>query len=147
MKQTRLAAIVAAAALAVGAAVATASVVSASPAPAAHHPHPHGHSHQMPREATKLTISNKVIAHARHRVDVITGVLTADRKGLAGQIVVLEVRMGSMPRWHVLAARVTGTGGTVTFGLASKVKTQVKLAFAGTATLRPSHSNAVTILV
>jgi hypothetical protein len=50
------------------------------------------------------------------------------------------------PRWKVVASSVTGAGGTVTFSVAPRVKTQVELEFAGDASYRKSRSNVVTLL-
>ena len=129
--QTRAAAAIAAAALAAGGITAAATVVNAAP-----HPVPH---------ATRLSISNKVIAHSKHHVDAVTGVLSSHHKGVAHERVALEARMGIAPRWKVVAVGTTGTGGSVTFTVAPKVKTQFKLVFAGDATYRESHSNVITL--
>jgi hypothetical protein len=129
---TRVAAAVAAAPLTAGGIVAAATVVSAAPKPKP--------------DATRLSISNKVIAHNRHHVDAVTGVLSSDHKGLANETVALEARTGVKPRWKVVATGPTGTGGAITFDVvAPKTKTQFKYVFAGDASYRASHSNVITL--
>lgn len=127
----RVAAVVAAAVLTAGGALAAASAASATPKPRP--------------AATRLAISNKVIAHSKHRVDAVTGVLSAGHAGVAHQVVTLMARAGTAPRWKVIATNVTGAGGAVTFSVAPKVKTQVELVFAGATGYRGSHSNVVTL--
>jgi hypothetical protein len=130
---TRVAAAVAATALTAGGIVAAATVVSAAPKPKL--------------EATRLSISNKVIAHGRHHVDAVTGVLTSDGAGVAGETVALEARTGVKPRWKVVATGPTGAGGSITFDVVTpKTKTQFKYVFAGDARFRASHSNVITLL-
>ena len=128
----RAALAVAATALTAGGIMAAATAVSAAP-----HPKP---------DATRLSISNKVIAHARHHVDAVTGVLSSDGSGVAHETVALEARMGVTPRWKVVGAGTTGTNGAISFTLvAPKVKTQFKLVFEGDSTYRASHSNVITV--
>jgi hypothetical protein len=55
-----------------------------------------GHPHAKV-EATKLSIKNKAIAHGRHHADAITGVLSARRKGVAGETITLDGRTGKHP--------------------------------------------------
>jgi len=132
MRMTRAAATVAVAALTAGGIITAATAVSAAP-----HPKP---------DATRLSISNKVIAHARHHVDAVTGVLSSDGSGVAHETVALEARMGVTPRWKVVGTGTTGTTGAITFTLvAPKMKTQFKLVFAGDSTYRASHSNVITV--
>src|SRR5580693_3961745 len=92
----RVAAAVAVATLAAGGTLAAASVVSAAPKPRL--------------DATRLSISNKAVAHGKHHVDAVTGALSSDRKGVAGETVALEARTGVAPRWKVVATGATGTG-------------------------------------
>ena len=131
MRMTRAAATVAVAALTAGGIITAATAVSAAP-----HPKP---------DATRLSISNKAIAHARHHVDAVTGVLSSDGTGVAGETVALEARMGVAPRWKVVATGMTGTGGRITFDVTPKTKTQFKYVFAGDSTHRASHSNVITL--
>ena len=127
----RAALAVAATALTAGGIMAAATVVSAAPKPKL--------------DATRLSISNRVIAHARHHVDAVTGVLSSDGTGVAGETVALEARMGVAPRWKVVATGMTGTGGRITFDVTPKTKTQFKYVFAGDSTHRASHSNVITL--
>jgi len=127
----RAAAAVAAAALTAGGIIAAATVVSAAPKPKL--------------DATKLSISNRVIAHGRHHVDAVNGVLSSDGTGVAHETVALEARTGVAPRWQVVATGPTGTGGTITFDVTPKAKTQFKYVFAGDSTYRASHSNVITL--
>jgi len=125
-------------AVATTALTAAGTMAAASAASAATHPK---------QDATRLSISNKVIAHARHHVDAVTGVLSSDGTGVAHETVALEARMGVTPRWKVVGAGTTGTNGAITFTLVTpKVKTQFKLVFAGDSTYRASHSNVITLL-
>ena len=153
---TRAAAAVAATALTVGGIMAAATAVSATPRPTAVSATPKPTTSATPKpkpsatpkpkaDATNLSISNKVIAHGKHHVDAVTGVLTSDGAGLAGETVALEARMGTTPRWKVVATGATGTGGTITFDVTPKTKTQFKYVFAGDAQYKASHSNVVTL--
>jgi DNA-directed RNA polymerase specialized sigma24 family protein len=56
-----------------------------------------------------------------------------------------QARMGVKPRWKVVATGTTGTGGTITFDVTPKVKTQFKYVFAGEGSYRASHSNVITL--
>jgi len=97
-------------------------------------------------DATRLSISNKVIAHGRHHVDAVTGVLSSDGAGLANETVALEARTDVKPRWKIVATGATGAGGAITFDVvAPKTKTQFKYVFAGDASYRASHSNVITL--
>jgi hypothetical protein len=128
---TRVAAAVAATALTAGGIMAAATVVSAAPKPKL--------------DATRLSISNRAVAHGKHHVDAVTGVLSSDHKGVAGESVALEARTGVRPRWKVVATGMTGTGGAITFDVTPKAKTQFKYIFAGDSTYRASHSNVITL--
>ena len=128
---SRVAAAVAATALTAGGIMAAATVVSAAPKPKL--------------DATRLSISNRAVAHGKHHVDAVTGVLSSDDKGVAGETVALEARMGVTPRWKVVAIGATGTGGAITFDVAPKAKMQFKYIFAGDSTYRASHSNVITV--
>ena len=111
----------------------TATAVSAAPQPKL--------------QATRLSISNKVIAHGRHHVDAVTGVLSSGHKGVAHETVALEARVGVKPRWKVVAIGTTGASGAITFDVVTpKTKTQFKYVFAGDAHYRASHSNVITLL-
>jgi hypothetical protein len=127
----RVVAAVAAATLAAGGTLAAASVVSAAPKPKL--------------DATRLSISNRAVAHGKHHVDAVTGVLSSDRKGVAGETVALEARTGVKPRWKVVASGATGAGGVITFDVTPKAKMQFKYVFAGDSTYRASHSNVITL--
>jgi hypothetical protein len=127
----RVAAAVAATALTVTGIVAAAGVASAVPKPKL--------------DATRLSISNKVIAHGKHHVDAVTGVLRSDDKAVSGETVALEARTGVTPRWKVVATGATGPGGAITFDVTPKAKMQFKYVFAGDSTYRASHSNVITL--
>jgi glucose/arabinose dehydrogenase len=143
-KTTRAFAAIAAAALMAGGI--TAAATAAGAAPAAKPVAAPTHSPKAKLAATKLSIANKAIAHGRHHADAITGVLRSHGTGLANEPVTLEARSGVKPRWTVVATETTGTGGTVTFTVSPKVKTQFKLVFAGTSSYRKSASNVITLL-
>lgn len=140
------AATAAAAALTTGGIIAAATVAGAAPATKPVPVPSPASSHKPKLDGTKLSIANKAIAHGRHHADAITGVLRSDGTGLANEPVTLEARSGAKPRWTVVATESTGTGGTVTFTVSPKVKTQFKLVFAGTSTYRKSGSNVITLL-
>jgi hypothetical protein len=127
----RVAAAVAATALTAGGIMAAATVVSAAPKPKL--------------DATRLSISNRAVAHGKHHIDAVTGVLSSDHKGVAGETVALEARTGVTPRWKVVATGATGTGGAITFDVTPKAKMQFKYVFAGDSTYRASHSNVITL--
>ena len=99
-----------------------------------------------PLIVTTLSIKNKVVAHARHHVDVISGVLRHRHTGVAGETIKLESRTGKKPRWAVVQTGTTGANGSVTFnGVSPSTRTQFKLVFAGDATYRHSASNVITL--
>lgn len=128
---TRVAAAVAATALTAGGVIAAAGVVSAAP---------------MPKpDTTRLSISNKAVAHGRHHLDAVTGVLSSDHQGVAGQTVALEARTGVKPRWKVVATGATSSTGTITFDVTPQARTQFKYVFAGDQSYRASHSNVITL--
>ena len=132
-RAARAAMAVTVAALTAGGIIAAATAVSAAPQPKLH--------------ATRLSISNKVIAHGRHHVDAVTGVLSSGHKGVAHETVALEARAGVKPRWKVVAIGTTGASGAITFDVVTpKTKTQFKYVFAGDAHYRASHSNVITLL-
>lgn len=117
--------------LATGGVMATATAASAAK----------GHT----KQETTLTIRNKVISHAKHHADAITGVLSSHHKGVAGATITLESRTGKKPRWAKVGTGTTGSNGSVTFTVAPTTRTQYELVFAGTSTLAKSHSNVITL--
>jgi hypothetical protein len=127
----RAAVAVAVAALTAGGIIAAANGVSAAPKPKPH--------------ATRLSISNKVVAHGKHHGDTVTGVLRSDGTGVASQTVALQARSGKARRWKVVATGPTGTSGAITFTVTPKVKTQFEYVFAGDSRYRASHSNVITL--
>jgi len=144
------------AALTVSGILAIAATASAAPF-ASPHPHPTKSASPSPTasatttpkhsklDPTQLSISNKVIAHGKHHGDAVNGVLTSDGPGLANETVTLEARSGVKPRWTVVATGTTATGGTVSFTVTPKVKTQYELVFTGDATHKASDSNVITL--
>jgi hypothetical protein len=104
-----------------------------------------GRGHTKPPAETTLSIRNKAIAHRRHHADAIAGVLRSHHKGVVGATISLDSRTGKKPRWAVVATGTTGAGGAVTFTVAPAVRTEYKLVFAGTSSLRRSHSNVITL--
>lgn len=104
-------------------------------------------------EATFLHLNNKVVAHARHHTDTISGVLTARRKGVSGETVTLFV--WSRSHMSFVSTGVTATTsstGTYSFTIAAPARTSsYEAKFAGDATstpkLRKSRSNVITITV
>lgn len=103
-----------------------------------------GHHHHA-LAPTTLSIRNRVIAHARHHADALTGVLRSRRKDVAGATIVLDSRTGRKPRWVVVATGTTGSNGAVTFMVAPTVRTQYKMIFRGDSMYRRSRSNVITL--
>lgn len=104
----------------------------------------------QPPTATFLHLNNKVVAHAKHHTDTLTGTLTARRKGVSGETVTLESRTGKHRKWAAVTTAVSGTGGSLSFTIAAPAtSTQYKVVFAGDATahLRKSGSNIIIITV
>jgi hypothetical protein len=130
---TRFGSAAAVAVLATGGVMATATAASAA-------------GHPKPKlDATSLSIKNKVIAHAKHHADAITGVLRDEHTGVANETITLDSRTGKKPRWVAVATGTTGANGSVTFTVAPTARTQFKLVFAGDSTFRKSHSNVITL--
>lgn len=104
-------------------------------------------------EATFLHLNTKVVAHAKHHTDTISGKLTADRKGVTGETVTLFVwsrRHKSFVSTGLTS--VSGTSGAISFTIAAPTRTShYEAKFAGDKTvtpqLRSSHSNTITITV
>lgn len=137
----RICSAAAVAALAAGGVMLTAGVANASPGATAR------------VEATFLHLNNKVIAHARHHTDTISGVLTARRKGVSGETVTLFVWSRSHKSFVSTGlTATTGSNGTFSFTITAPTRTSsYEAKFAGDATstpkLRKSHSNTITITV
>ena len=104
-------------------------------------------------EATFLHLNNKVVAHAKHHTDTISGKLTADRKGVTGETVTLffwSRKHKSFMSTGLTAT--TGTGGAFSFTITAPTRTShYEAKFAGDTTVKPalrkSHSNTITITV
>jgi len=104
-------------------------------------------------ETTFLHLNNKVVAHARHHTDTISGKLTADRKGVSGETVTLFT--WSRKHKSFVSTGVTATSatdGTFSFTITAPTRTShYEAKFAGdtavTPHLRKSHSNTITITV
>ncbi|HVB41945.1 MAG TPA: hypothetical protein VNF47_04475 [Streptosporangiaceae bacterium] len=104
-----------------------------------------------PAKTTHIFIANKVVAHAGHRVDKITGflrLLAKPRTPLAGEPVWLESRTGS--KWVVVGTLpgTTDSTGHVTFLIGMPTKTtHYRMVFKGDSKLhyRPSLSNVITV--
>ena len=104
-------------------------------------------------EATFLHLNSKVVAHAKHHTDTISGVLKVDRKGVTGETVTLFVWSRSHKSFVSTGlTSVSGTGGAISFTIAAPTRTSsYEAKFAGDTTvtpqLRKSHSNTITITV
>ena len=104
-------------------------------------------------DATFLHLNAKVVAHAKHHTDTISGVLKADRKGVSGETVTLFTwsrKHKSFTSTGLTAT--TGSDGTFSFTIAAPTRTSsYEAKFAGDKTttpqLRRSHSNTITITV
>jgi hypothetical protein len=111
-----------------------------------------GSGHKPPA-ATFLHLNNKVVAHAKHHTDTISGALTSHRKGVSGETVTLF--FWSRTHKSFLSTGLTattGTGGAFSFSITTPKRTShYEAKFAGDKTsnpqLRSSHSNAITITV
>jgi hypothetical protein len=57
--------------------------------------------------------------------------LSARRKGVAGETITLDGRTGKHPRWMAIATGTTNASGSATFTVAPTVRSQFKLVFAG----------------
>lgn len=106
-----------------------------------------------PLRATFLHLNSKVVAHARHHTDTISGVLTARRKGVSGETVTLFTWSRSHKSFvSTGATATTGTGGAFSFTITAPARTsKYEAKFAGDKTTKPqlrkSHSNTITITV
>jgi len=104
-------------------------------------------------EVTFLHLNAKVVAHARHHTDTISGALKADRKGVAGEMVTLFTwsrRHKSFVSTGLTAT--SGSDGSFSFTITAPTRTShFEAKFAGDKTtspqLRASHSNVITITV
>ncbi len=112
-----------------------------------------GSAATMPAEATFLHLNSKVVAHARHHTDTLSGVLKADRKGVGGETVTLFTWSRSH-RSFVSTGLIatTASNGTFSFTIAAPKRTSsFEAKFAGDTTTKPqlrkSHSNTITITV
>ena len=138
----RLASAAAVAALAVSGVLLSAGAASASPG---------GKGPKF--EVTFLHLNNKVVAHARHHTDTISGKLTADRKGVSGEAVTLFVWSRSHKSFVSTGLSATSAAdGTFSFTITAPKRTSsYEAKFAGdtavTPHLRKSHSNTITITV
>ena len=124
-------------------------------------------SHSHARKPTTLSVKNKAIAHGRHHLDLLTGVLKSHRTAVAGESVRLEAKLrppsvkpkpaarsaGSASptnrharlQWVAVGTAATGTDGSVSFTVAPSAKTQYKLVFGGDSTYRRSYSKTITL--
>jgi len=104
-------------------------------------------------EATFLHLNSKVVAHAHHHTDTISGKLTADRKGVTGETVTLFVWSRSHKSFVSTGLSATsGADGTFSFTISAPKRTSsYEAKFAGDKTVTPqlrrSHSNTITITV
>jgi hypothetical protein len=104
-------------------------------------------------EATFLHLNSKVVAHAKHHTDTISGKLTADRKGVSGESVTLFTWSRKHKSFVSTGLSATSAAdGTFSFTITAPKRTSsYEAKFAGDKTvtppLRKSHSNTVTITV
>jgi hypothetical protein len=104
-------------------------------------------------EATFLHLNSKVVAHSKHHTDTISGKLTADRKGVAGETVTLFT--WSRKHKSFVSTGLTATSaadGTFSFTITAPTRTSsYEAKFAGDTTVKPtlrkSHSNTITITI
>ncbi|HXS64017.1 MAG TPA: hypothetical protein VN767_14280 [Streptosporangiaceae bacterium] len=104
-------------------------------------------------EATHLHLNNKVIARAKHHTDTIAGTLSAHRKAVSGETVILFTWSRSHKSFVSTGlTATTATDGAFSFTISAPARTShYEAKFAGdtasTPQLRRSHSNTVTITV
>jgi hypothetical protein len=104
-------------------------------------------------QTTFLHLNNKVVAHAKHHTDTISGVLTARRKGVSGETVTLYVWSRSHKSFVSTGVTATSSAaGAYSFTITAPTRTSsYEAKFAGDAAstpkLRASHSNVITITV
>jgi hypothetical protein len=104
-------------------------------------------------DATYLHLNAKVVAHAKHHTDTISGTLKADRKGVSGETVTLFTWSRKHKSFMSTGlTATTGSDGTFSFTIAAPTRTsKFEAKFAGDTTtspqLRKSHSNVITITV
>jgi hypothetical protein len=102
-------------------------------------------------DATYLHLNAKVVAHAKHHTDTISGTLKADRKGVSGETVTLFTWSRKHKSFMSTGlTATTGSDGTFSFTITAPTRTsKYEAKFAGdtTAQLRKSHSNVITITV
>ena len=104
-------------------------------------------------EATFLHLNSKVVAHAKHHTDTISGKLTADRKGVAGETVTLFTWSRKHKSFVSTGLTATSaTDGTFSFTITAPTRTSsYEAKFAGDTTVKPtlrkSHSNTITVTV
>jgi hypothetical protein len=112
-----------------------------------------GNAATTPAEATFLHLNNKVVAHARHHTDTLSGVLKADRKGVGGETVTLFTWSRSHRSFVSTGlTATTASNGTFSFTIAAPKRTSsFEAKFPGDKTTKPqlrkSHSNTITITV
>lgn len=137
----RLGSAAAVAALAAGSVLLSAGVASADGKP------------PVKSEATFLHLNNKVVAHAKHHTDTISGVLKADRKGVTGETVTLFTWSRSHKSFVSTGlTAMTASDGTFGFTITAPARTShYEAKFIGDTTLTPqlrkSHSNVITVTV
>lgn len=104
-------------------------------------------------EATFLHLNSKVVAHGKHHTDTISGKLTADRKGVAGETVTLFTWSRKHKSFVSTGLSATSaTDGTFSFTISAPTRTsKYEAKFGGDTTVKPtlrkSHSNTITITV
>lgn len=112
-----------------------------------------GHKGPAKAEVTLLHLNNKVVAHAKHHTDTISGALKAHRKGVSGETVTLFTWSRSHKSFVSTGlTATTATDGAFSFTITAPARTShYEAKFAGdtasTPQLRKSHSNTVTITV
>lgn len=100
------------------------------------------HSFKAP---TSLSVSVSVPGIRAHGRTTVSGTLTSGRKGLAREVVTLDIVNGR--RLIPSEAGVTNARGGVSFVISPKATTTYELVFAGTRSLAASHSGTVTVRV
>jgi len=79
--------------------------------------------------------------------DAVLGTLVSGKKQLRGRYVVLLARPDGTSSWQFRKVKRTGRHGGVKFTVRPKVRTDYKLAFAGTARFQPVRSGVDTVAV
>ena len=101
--------------------------------------------HPAHRLSTSLSIRALRAAVAPGGSDIIRGTLVSGNRQLRGRYVVLLARAEGQSSWQFRKVQRTGRQGGVNFTVRPQVRTDYKLAFAGTGIFQPARSGVVSV--